>query len=67
MSLESGGLFGNTNIVQLYEDSVDLGQELRMWVSRQPGVQLGGSSGPGSTQNGAHQQAASKFGPNRSR
>ncbi len=27
MSLESGGgCFGNLNIVQLYEDSVDLGQ-----------------------------------------
>ena len=44
MSLESGGWMGNLNIVQLYEDSVDLGQELRLWIARQNG-QNGAKSG----------------------
>lgn len=35
MAIEQEGRIGTRNIVQLYEDAQDIGQELRLWVARQ--------------------------------
>jgi len=57
MSLESGGgVFGNLNMIQLYQDSVDLGQELKVWLSRHnTSARVSGGTGLGAvnSQNGS--------------
>merc|ERR1719209_1717620 len=54
MSLESGGgVFGNLNMIQLYQDSVDLGQELKVWLSRHSTSARGSALGVVSSQNGS--------------
>jgi len=54
MSLEQGGVQGPRNVIQLYEDNVDIGAELRNWISRQ--LPAGGNGGGGDQNGGAHLQ-----------
>ena len=50
--LKGGGVFGNLNIIQLYQDSVDLGQELKVWLSRHNTSARGSGLGAVNSQNG---------------